>query len=175
MNFRWKATILGATGTVIVCLVGLVSAGGQAGQAGRPQMSEEAFKDVRVLNGIPVDEFMDTMGMFSAALGLCCTDCHVKEAVGNVAAFAIETEKIQTARGMIAMMNSINNSSFGGDQRVSCYTCHRGGYVPEVVPDLALQYGAPPEPSPNSMDLARSSASPQPIFDKYIQALGGTQ
>lgn len=175
MNFRWRGTILGAVAALIVCLVGLVSARGQAGQAARPQMSEEAFKDVRVLKGIPVDEFMDTMGMFSASLGLCCTDCHVKEAVGNVAAFAIETEKIQTARGMISMMMSINENFFGGDQRVSCFTCHKGGYVPEVVPDLALQYGAPPDPSPNAMDIARSSAPIQPIFDKYIQALGGAQ
>src|SRR5439155_18380410 len=102
----------------------------------RPQMSEEAFKDIRVLKGIPVDEFMDVMGMFSASLGYCCTDCHVKEAVGNIAAFAVQTPKIQTARRMIALVNTINTSSFGGAKRVSCFTCHHGSDMPDVAPDL---------------------------------------
>ena len=174
MNVMRRGTILRAMGTVIVSLVSLVSAGAQAGQTARPQMSEEAFKDIRVLRGIPVDEFMDTMGMFSAALGFCCTDCHVDEAVGNIAAFAEPTPEINRARGMIAMTNTLNRNSFAGEKKVTCYTCHRGTYTPETVPDLALQYGAPYE-NPNAVEVASSTASPQPIFDKYIQALGGAQ
>src|SRR2546425_9386249 len=110
MNFRWKGPVL--------CVVGLMGLGSlvygrtQAAQPVRPQMAEEAFKDIRVLKGIPVDEFMDVMGMFSASLGYCCTDCHVKEAVGNIGAFALQTPKIQTARRMIAMVNTINMGSF---------------------------------------------------------------
>src|SRR5258706_3235109 len=41
------------------------------------QMSEEAFKNVQLLKGIPVDEFMGTIGLFSAALGMCCLECHI--------------------------------------------------------------------------------------------------
>lgn len=177
MRFKWWGTIIGAIATVTVCLMGLVSARAQAGQGTpRVQTSEQAFKNVQVLKGIPVDEFMDTMGMFSSALGLCCTDCHGKEAEGNVAAFAVETDKIRQARGMIAMMNTLNENFFGGDQRVTCFTCHRGGEsVPETIPDLSVQYGEPREPSPNSMDIARSIRSAQPVFDKYMQALGGAQ
>ena len=37
-----------------------------------PMMSEAVFKNIQVLKGIPVDEFMDTMGMFSASLGYDC-------------------------------------------------------------------------------------------------------
>src|ERR1051326_4489217 len=40
------------------------------------QLAEDVFKNVRVLKGIPVDEFMSTMGVFSAALGMSCEDCH---------------------------------------------------------------------------------------------------
>jgi photosynthetic reaction center cytochrome c subunit len=174
MNVKRRGTILRAMGTMVVSLVSLVSAGAQAGQTPRPQMSEEAFKDVRVLKGIPVDEFMDTMGMFAAALGFCCTDCHVKEAVGNMAAFAEPTPKINQARGMIAMTNTLNRNSFAGAKKVTCYTCHRGTYAPETVPDLAQQYSEPYE-NPNVPEVANSPASPQPIFDKYIQALGGAQ
>ena len=39
-------------------------------------LAEEVFKNVQVLKGIPVDEFMETMGFFSASLGLNCTSCH---------------------------------------------------------------------------------------------------
>ena len=173
MNFRWKGPVL--------CVVGLMGLGSlvygrtQAAQPVRPQMAEEAFKDIRVLKGIPVDEFMDVMGMFSASLGYCCTDCHVKEAVGNVGAFALQTPKIQTARRMITMVNIINASSFGGAKRVSCFTCHHGSDMPDVAPDLRLQYGTPPEPDPNAMGIATSTESPRPLFEKYIQAIGGGQ
>jgi hypothetical protein len=45
--------------------------------AQKPQVSEDVFKNIQVLKGIPVDEFMGTMGLFSAALNVCCGDCHV--------------------------------------------------------------------------------------------------
>src|SRR3989449_1236598 len=175
MSFRWRGTIPGAVGIAIVGLAGLVYAGSQPLQTSRPQMSEEAFTNIRILKGIPVDEFMDVMGMFSASLGYCCTDCHVKEAVGNIAAFALQTPKIQTARRMIALVNTINTGSFGGAKRVTCFTCHHGSDMPEAAPDLRLQYGVPPEPDPNAMGIATSSESPQPLFNKYIQAIGGRQ
>jgi hypothetical protein len=42
------------------------------GQAPPPQktlMAEDVFKNIQVLKGIPVNQFMETMGFFSAALG----------------------------------------------------------------------------------------------------------
>ena len=39
-------------------------------------MVEDVFKNVQALKGITVDEFMGTMGIMSASLGLCCNDCH---------------------------------------------------------------------------------------------------
>src|SRR5580698_1494758 len=47
-----------------------------SGQEQKPLMAEDVFKNVQVLRGIPVDEFMATMGIFSAALGISCEDCH---------------------------------------------------------------------------------------------------
>ena len=46
-------------------------------------MSEAAFKNIQVLKGIPVDEFMGTMGLFSAALSFCCKDCHTGAGTSN--------------------------------------------------------------------------------------------
>ena len=77
---------LGAT--AIVWLLGAAWAGGQAGPEPRPQMAEDVFKNVQLLKGIPVDEFMGTMGFFSAALGMNCTDCHVDESGGSWARYA---------------------------------------------------------------------------------------
>src|SRR5437763_17116266 len=55
---------------------GFVQAGAQAASPQRPQMSDEAFKNVQLLKGIPVDEFMGAMGLFSAATSMCCLECH---------------------------------------------------------------------------------------------------
>jgi hypothetical protein len=122
-----------------------------------------------------VDEFMDAMGMFAAALGYDCSSCHAPEIRTNREAFAVTTPLIQRARGMIGMMNTINRTYFGGQQRVSCFTCHRGNYRPEIVPNLALQYGEIMD-DPNAMVLAPDrQASVDPVFNKYIQALGGAE
>ena len=63
----------GAIGVAIACWLGLVVSvagqgnGGAAPPAAEvPQISDRVFKNVKVLKGIPVDEFMDTMGMFAA-------------------------------------------------------------------------------------------------------------
>ena len=175
MQFGWRRTIAGATGTVIVCLLGLVSAAGQAGPDQNPQLSDTVFKNVQVLKGIPVDEFMDAMGMFSSALGYDCSNCHSEEIRISRDAFAVATPAIQRARGMIAMMNTINRMYFGGQPRVSCFTCHRGSYRPEIVPNLALQYGDVMD-DPNAMVIFPDrSASADPVFNKYLQALGGAE
>ena len=61
---------------VAVCSLSVALAQGQAQQAQRVPMAEEVFKNVQILKGIPVDEFMDTMGMFAASLSFNCVDCH---------------------------------------------------------------------------------------------------
>src|SRR5712691_10459524 len=162
----------------------LVLLGLMAGQAGpaqpagpnqNSQVSDTVFKNVQVLKGIPVDEFMDAMGMFSSSLGYDCSSCHSPEIRNNRDAFAVETPAIQRARGMIAMMNNINRSYFRGEPRVSCFTCHRGNYSPEIVPNLALQYGEFKE-DPNAITIFPDrKVSAEEVFDKYLQALGGKE
>jgi hypothetical protein len=57
-------------------------------QSDAPAMSDTFFKNVQLLKGIPVDEFMGTMGFFSASTGLNCTDCHVQESGGDWSKYA---------------------------------------------------------------------------------------
>jgi hypothetical protein len=139
----------------------------------KPQMAEDVFKNITVLKGIPVDEFMDTMGMFSAALSYNCTDCHE---TNNWADFAKDVPAKQRARGMIAMVNNLNRTSFRGQPLVTCYTCHRGDAKPKVAPNLTLQYGEPLE-DPNEVQLfpVTQPAAIDAVFNKYIQSLGGAQ
>src|ERR1051326_3280270 len=103
--------------------------GAQATSGQRPQMAEEVFKNVQILKGIPVDQFMSTMGFFSASLALNCSDCHVEKSGSDWARYADETARKQMARKMMLMVNSINNTNFGGRQVVTCNTHHRGGAV----------------------------------------------
>jgi len=53
-----------------VCMLGMALAAAQTGTAEKPVMSDEFFKNVQLLKGISVDEFLDTMGMFAASTGL---------------------------------------------------------------------------------------------------------
>jgi hypothetical protein len=171
MKFRSTAMIIAFMGAVVVV------ARGQAGQQQpRPQMAEEVFKNVQVLKGIPVDEFMDTMGMFSAALSLNCIDCHTAESVGTWDRFADETPLKQTARRMVQMVNEINRANFKGVRSVTCYSCHHGDLRPKMVPNLAAQYATPVE-DPNEIEVFRLPGGPSAdqVFEKYLQALGGPQ
>jgi photosynthetic reaction center cytochrome c subunit len=164
----------------VLLAAGVYAQARPSGQPGdqKPQLSEDAFKNVRVLRGIPVKEFMGTMGFFSASLGLNCTDCHGGASASDWANYAIETPLKNRARQMMAMVQSINDANFGGRPYVTCYTCHRGSQRPKVIPSLAAQYGEPPEDDPDEIEVlpgARQTATPDQILDKYIQALGGAQ
>ena len=141
----------------------------------KPLTAEKIFKNVKVLTGLPVNEFMTTMGFFSASLGYSCENCHGED-VGWENYAAEDREKKQTARRMIVMAAAINKTYFGGRQVVTCYSCHRGGNHPKVTPSLALLYTPPPEAEPDDVveQNARGPSADQ-VFAKYIQAIGGAQ
>jgi hypothetical protein len=186
MTFKGRPMIAGAvTGAAMVFLLSVVSVAGlraeasaKAGQTGPTQgapLAETVFKDVQVLKGIPADEFMDAMGMFSASLGYDSVACHSPDIKDDRAAFAITTPQIRRARQMVTMMNSINETNFGGRPLVTCFTCHHAQFPPESIPNLALQYGDVID-DPNSIRIAfdRRFTADQ-IFDKYVQSLGGAE
>jgi photosynthetic reaction center cytochrome c subunit len=174
----WTLCLAGVT----ICLLGATLARGQTGPAApagqRPILSEQAFKDVQVLRGIPVKEFMETMGFFSAALSLNCTDCHGEASGSSWARYADNTPLKQTARRMILMADAINRANFGGARVVTCYTCHRGSQRPKATPSLAQQYSAPPDEDPDEivpLPTVRVTITAEQILDRYIQAIGGAE
>jgi photosynthetic reaction center cytochrome c subunit len=150
---------------------------GQATAEPKPLLAEDVFKNVQVLKGIPVNEFMETMGFFSASLSYNCTDCHVADSLQSWAKFADDVPAKRTARRMIQMVNSFNQANFGGRRALTCYSCHRGASAPKTVPSLAEQYGVPVD-DPNEVEIhGRNPSGPQAeqIVDQYIEAIGGAQ
>ena len=179
MKLGSRPRVVGVMATIALWLLNTASTHGQAAPA-RQLMSEQAFKNVTVLKGIPVDEFMDTMGFISASTNYNCTDCHVEPKVeGDWSVFAEETPRKATARRMILMVDALNKTNFGGARVVTCYTCHRNTQgAPKITPSLAEQYGEPPTPDPNEVEIRRQAPgapSADQIFDKYLQAVGGVQ
>ena len=51
--------------TILLTVLAVLPAQAQAPQ--KPQLAEEVFKNIQLLKGLPVDEFMDVMGFFSAS------------------------------------------------------------------------------------------------------------
>ena len=170
-----KPSIPGVVASAAIWLSSVVFVSGQAAPPAPPPLSDQVFKNVQVLKGIPVNEFMGTMGIFSAALGMSCEDCH---AAGDAdwSVYAKDSPRKLMARVMVTMMATINKTHFGGRQVVTCYTCHRGSARPRAIADLSELYGTPPGPDPNGVfEQARSAPPPEEVLDKYIRAIGGAQ
>jgi hypothetical protein len=180
MTVRSRPTLFGATAVAVLCLLIGITAAGQAptpppAVPEKVTMTDDVFKSVEILRGIPVDTFFETMGMFASAMGNDCTFCHVSNAYFDKTAFAQPTPRIRRARQMLTMMTALNDQYFAGRTRVTCFTCHGGSQAPRSEPDLALQYGAPTE-DPNARDFpVDSRVSADAIFDKYLAALGGPE
>ena len=136
--------------------------------------SDKVFKNVRVLKGIPVDDFMGTMGIMCAALGFDCSDCHTGAGTEKVD-WAADTPKKARARQMVQMMTAINRDNFAGRQMVTCWSCHHGRDRPATTPSLEFMYG----PATQEMDDVLTQMPGQPaankIIDKYLQAIGGAE
>jgi len=162
---------------LVLAALGAVLAYGQTAAQSKLQ-ADQVFKNVKVLKGLPVDEFMATMGFISASLGETCSDCHSAESGGSWEKYADDTPRKVVARGMIVMMNGINKTYFGGRREVTCYSCHRGVERPRITPSLAELYGPPaPVQEPDRLLQAAGgkSMTADQILDRYIQALGGPE
>lgn len=172
MNWR-KGSLIVAT---VVIAGGWSELAGQSSPTDKQPLAEDVFKNVQVLKGIPVSEFMATMGFFSASLGLNCVYCHVAESLQDWQKFAEDVPRKRMARTMVQMVNTINKNNFGGRRVITCYSCHHGNERPKDIPSLAIQYGTPEE-DPNEIEIppqAVSGPSADQILDQFVAALGGS-
>jgi photosynthetic reaction center cytochrome c subunit len=169
----WRRVIFPVVGMTTVGLVG-VRLAGQAGIAAKPKLSDEVFKNVQALKGIPVDDFMLTMGIMTSSLGFDCADCHERAGTDKVD-WAADTPHKVTARKMVLMVQAINKTHFSGRQMVTCFTCHHNRDRPLTTPNMEMLYGSVvPEPD-DYLPKNEAAPSADQILDKYIAALGGAQ
>jgi photosynthetic reaction center cytochrome c subunit len=175
MKLDSRRTIVAATALLFAWLIAVVMAHGQATAGQKPLMAEDVFKNVQVLKGIPVNEFMGTMGLFSAALGMSCEDCHTASDRSWEVYAADTNPRKRTARRMVLMMAEINRANFGGRQVVTCYTCHRASDRPIVTPNLSTLYSERPSDGPDIIAQSPAAPSVEQVFDQYIRALGGAE
>lgn len=70
-------------------------------------------------------QIKDYMRVVSIGLGVQCDHCH------NLDSMAADTEKKTQARAMMAMTQELNAEFFGGEEKLTCGTCHKGHEEPE--------------------------------------------
>jgi hypothetical protein len=72
------SVFVGIVLVAIALVVTEVSAqSGPAKPASTPKMTDDAFKNIQVLKGIPADQLIPTMQFITASLGVECDFCHV--------------------------------------------------------------------------------------------------
>jgi photosynthetic reaction center cytochrome c subunit len=168
--------IPGVLKTLIVGVLSAALAYSQTAPTEQPLTAEQVFKNIQVLKGTPVNQFMATMGFFSASLGVGCTFCHALESGGSWTKYADDNPRKQTARSMVQMVSAINKAYFGQRRALTCYSCHRGSNRPKLTPDLSEFYSAPALTEAEEIfNQAPGMPSADQILDQYIQALGGVQ
>jgi hypothetical protein len=170
-----RATVLMTAAFLAVVLAGIHQTPVAAQSS--DQKTEEAFKNIKALNGQRADMLNPTMVMFEAALGVGCGYCHDND--GNKRELDTKPQKT-IARGMIQMVDNINKTTFRGQARVTCFTCHQGRNIPIGVPNVTNS----PLPPALGEDFVASLPPPPPVpanvtpaqvIDKYIASLGAVQ
>jgi photosynthetic reaction center cytochrome c subunit len=149
------------------------------GQTASPAVGKkagEAFKNVTTstLKELSVDDFIASMGVISADLGLDCADCH-PNAGTDKADFVIDTPRKVTTRRMVEMVAAINRTNFANMQRVTCWTCHHGRITPATTVSLDAWYDVPNVELDDTVRQEQGQPTADQVLDKYVAALGGAQ
>ncbi|MBI2188362.1 MAG: photosynthetic reaction center cytochrome c subunit [Acidobacteria bacterium] len=168
-------TVLGVRSTPTSSSAAQQATGQPAGAAGAPVMVEDVFKNVQALKGLTVDEFMGTMGLMSASLGLCCSDCHPGAGTESVKWEDDSNPRKRTARQMVFMMQAINRDNFSGRQVVTCWTCHRLRDVPVQTPRLDNLYSEAITELDDVVSRGNGVPPVTDVLDRYVQAIGGAE
>jgi len=160
------ASLVGA----LLIAVATVKAQSGAQPSSPSKTTDQVFKNIQVLKGIPSDQLIPAMQFISSSLGVQCDFCHM------AGAFEKDDKKPkQTARKMMQMMIIINQENFDSHREVTCNTCHRGSPRPVAIPVISAD--ATP-PLPQGLDEEKPPASlpsVEQILAKYVQAVGGME
>ena len=147
---------------------------------GGEKTAEEAYKNIKVLKGMPASRLIPTMRFIEASLGMDCGSCHVRNQQKGWEFDKDDKPEKRKARKMIEMMEAINNNSFKGEQEVTCYTCHHGNPDPQKIPSVQTvsslkEKKAEEEYESNIISVPNRLNTPEEIINKYISAIGGKE
>ena len=134
-----------------------------------PKTADQAYKNIQVLKDAPSDQLIPAMQFITISLGVQCDFCHLENAFEKD-----DKETKQTARKMMRMMFAINKDSFDGQQKVTCFACHRGARKPAAIPTINEE--EVPIGSEEKLSLGSNTAglpSADEILQRYLQAIGG--
>ena len=106
-----KRMVAAAAVMTSVWMAGITLTARRAESQQKAPTADQVFKNIQVLKGTTVDDFMGTMGVMSAALGFDCSECHVNAGTDKVD-WAADTRNKVIARKMVTMMQpSIKTTS----------------------------------------------------------------
>ncbi len=90
--------------------------------------ADTLFKNVSILKGRPASRLPGMMEALTGLIGVNCEFCHDKDD------FASDDKPAKkTARAHFAMIARLNKEEFGGQNKISCWTCHHGKPKPELT------------------------------------------
>src|SRR5215470_10100726 len=107
---------------------------------------EQTRPNIQVLKGLPESQLYPVMWFIRASLGVPCDYCHVKQGPEIDKGWQWDRDdkpQKTRAREMMRMVMDINKTSFGGNQVVTCYSCHRGTTRPEQLVPLPPLFTSP--------------------------------
>jgi hypothetical protein len=142
----------------------------QPGSAGatRPKLE--------VLQALPEAQLFPLMNLIGTSLGVRCDFCHVQatpdlsKSPSNVGGWVWDRDdkkSKRTARDMMKMVVGLNASLFGGETKVTCFTCHRGSTQPVRLPSLPpMGESAAHTPAPTPLPSADR------VLAAYVAAVG---
>lgn len=93
------------------------------------QPAQRVFVNPRVLVDVSATRFMTAMMAMKASLGVECAHCHDTKAYPSD-----DKDPKITARRMLLMARDVNDGTFHGVTRVTCWTCHRAEVKPPSAP-----------------------------------------
>lgn len=134
------------------------------------QPAEKVFHNIQVLKGMRAGDLQGAMSFIASSLGVDCDHCHRGDDFGKDL-----TKEKSRAREMMRMVREINESTFRGEDKVNCFTCHQGHQNPISLAPISL-------PAPTERKNEAPTAGPAPggalptveeVLNHYVQALGG--
>jgi hypothetical protein len=161
----------------LILAAGLTPSPGAAQQQPAP-LAGATRPNLRVLHALPEAQLFPVMNLVSTALGVRCDFCHVQESPnltrtpsnvgGWIWARDDKPQKIK-AREMMQMVIELNATRFGGEHRVTCYTCHQGSMQPARTPPLP-----PPPPGGGRTPAPTPLPSADRVWASYVSGVGLT-